>query len=116
MPVPRSPKWSGTLGIDVVQPLSEGLELTANAGMTFRSTAFLEESYNPSAAQKAFQKYDLRVGLRSADRRWEVAVVGKNLTNVITAAHAFNTPLAAGVISKFIQSPRTIAVQAKVSF
>ena len=112
-PLPRSPKWSGTLFADIAVPLSDSIDFVANGGMTYRSSAFLEESYNPAAAQDSYAKFDLRLGIRASNKKWELAIVGKNLTDELTASHAFNTPLAAGVISKFIQPPRTIAVQAK---
>ncbi|OWR01280.1 TonB-dependent receptor [Sphingopyxis witflariensis] len=115
-PLPRSPKWSGTLFADIAVPISGAVDFIANGGMTYRSTAFLEESFNPAAAQDSFAKFDLRLGVRASNKRWELAVVGKNLTNELTAGHAFNTPLAAGVISKFVQPPRTIAVQAKFQY
>lgn len=111
-PLPRSPKWSGTLNADLTFPIGDSVEFNVNGGMTFRSFAYLEESYNPAAGQDGHAKFDLRAAVRSADQRWELAFLGKNLTNEITASHAFATPLAAGVVSKFIQQPRSIAVQA----
>jgi len=115
-PLPRSPKWSGTLNADVTVPISGSLEFNANGGMTFRSFAYLEESFNPAAGQDAFAMFDFRGAIRSADKRWELALLGKNLTNRITASHAFATPLAPGIVSKFIQQPRSIAVQANFRF
>ena len=116
LPIPRSPKWSGTLGLDIVQPFSDTIEMFGNGGMTFRSRAFLEDSYNPVAAQEGHSKLDARIGLRAVDDAWEVALVGKNLTNKLTASHAFNTPTVAGLISQYIQPPRTFALQVKLSF
>lgn len=115
-PLPRSPKWSGTLFGDLALPVSGSIDFIANGGFTYRSFAYLEESYNPAAAQDAYAKFDLRAGIRSSDRRWEIALLGKNITNEITANHAFNTPLAANIISQFIQQPRTIAVQARFQY
>ncbi|SEH11519.1 iron complex outermembrane recepter protein [Sphingopyxis sp. YR583] len=115
-PLPRSPEWSGTLFADMALPLSGSVDFIANGGITYRSSAFLEESFNPAAAQDSFAKFDLRLGIRGSNKRWELAVVGKNLTDELTASHAFNTPLAAGIISKFIQPPRTIALQAKFQY
>jgi len=115
-PLPRSPKWSGTLNADVTVPISGSLEFNANGGMTFRSFTYLEESFNPAAGQEGRVKFDLRAAIRTPDQRWELAFLGKNLTNRITASHAFATPLAPGVISKFIEQPRSIAVQANFRF
>lgn len=115
-PLPRSPKWSGTLGFNVEQPISGDIDFIAGGVMSFRSSVFLDQTYNPVASQESYQKFDLRAGIRASDKSWEIALVGKNLTNEITASHAFATPLAAGVTSKYIQPPRTIAVQGRVKF
>src|SRR3546814_4593869 len=74
--------------------------------MNFRSRSFLEESYNPAAAQKGYAKFDARVGVKEVDGRWELALVGKNLTNETTASHAFATPFAPAIVSKFFDAPR----------
>ncbi len=114
--LPRAPEWTGTFGLNVERPISDSIDFIAGGVVSFRSFAFLEESFNPAAAQEPYQKIDLRAGIRSENKRWELAVIGKNITNEITASHGFNTPLAPGVISKYIQPPRTIAVQAKFKY
>ncbi len=111
--LPRASKWSGTLGFSIDRPVTDGIDFVAGGAMTFRSKYFTEESYNPVAAQQSYQKYDLRVGLRSADERWEVAVVGKNITDELTVSHGFGTPIAGG-FSQYIQTPRTIAAQVRL--
>ncbi|MDE2561134.1 MAG: TonB-dependent receptor [Sphingomonadales bacterium] len=115
LPLTRSPKWSGNVGFSADLPLTNSLDFIASGSMTFRSFAYLEETYNPVMAQKAYQKFDLRAGIRTSDKRWELAVVGKNLTNKLTASQAFATPVTGGV-SEFIQEPRTIAVQFKFNY
>lgn len=113
----RSPKWSGTLTADAKLPLNDYINFLGNAGVTYRSSAIMEESYNPAGNQPKYAKVDMRVGIGQADGLWELAVVGKNLTNKLTAAHAFDTPFAApGTIAKFLEEPRTIAVQAKFRY
>ena len=112
-PLPRAAKWSGTLGVNVDTPVTSSLDFVAGGVMTFRSKYFLEESYDPVAVQQGYAKFDLRAGIRSSDNRWELAIIGRNITNEITAAHAFNTPITGG-ISQFIQPPRTIAIQARL--
>ena len=104
---------STSLVLPADQPVTDGIDFVAGGTMTFRSRYFTEESYNPDAAQESYQKYDLRVGLRSADERWEVAVVGKNITDELTASHGFGTPITGG-FSQFIQTPRTIAAQVRL--
>ncbi|GAD47811.1 putative TonB-dependent receptor [Caenibius tardaugens NBRC 16725] len=120
MRLPRSPKWSGTIGFDFTTPINDRLEFAANGTMAFRSKTYLEESYNPIAAQSANQKIDARLAVRTSDKRWEIALVGKNLTNKITSSYAFGTPGLVpsdpGGISKFVLQPRTIAIQARFNY
>ncbi len=114
-PLPRAPKRSGSLGFNLDRPLMDGWDFIASGVWTLRSFAYLEETYNPAAGQQGFGKYDLRAGVRSTDDHWELALVGKNLGDKVTASHAFNTPVTGG-ISKFIQQPRTVALQVKYNF
>lgn len=114
-PLPRAPKRNGSVGFNAEFPLINGWDFVGSGTLTFRSFAYLEETYNPAAGQPGYGKYDLRAGVRSPDKHWEVALVGKNLGDKITASHAFNTPVTGG-ISKFIQEPRTIALQANYSY
>ena len=95
--------------------MGDAIDFIASGNMSYRGFNFLSETYDPAMAQKAYEKFDLRAGIRSSDRRWELAVVGKNITDKITASHAFGTPVTGGV-TKYIQEPRTIAVQAKFNY
>ncbi|WP_179045629.1 TonB-dependent receptor [Sphingobium lactosutens] len=115
-PVPLSSKWSGAVNADLDQPVTDRLHLLGNVGISFRSRTYLETSYNPAAAQNGFAKLDARIGLRDADRRWEVALVGKNLTNRTTSSFAFAVPFAASLLGKFVDPPRTIAAQFTLNF
>ena len=118
MPLPRTPHWSGTLNLSIRQPLNDTFTLVADGGVNFRSRSLLEESYDPRAAQPGYAKFDLRVGLQADNGRWELALLGRNLTNRHTASHAFATPFTGNValgipvvIGKFYEAPRTIAAQ-----
>lgn len=114
--IPRAPKWTGSATLDVNYPLSDSLRLVAGLDVAYRSGVFLEESLNPLSFQADYMKIDLRLGLADADDRWRISVVAKNLTDELTASHAFGTPFVAGSETYVVDPPRTIALQARFAY
>lgn len=109
--LPRAPKWSGAVTLNVNHPLENGMSLLADATVRGRSGAYLEENLNPRSYQEAFSKVDLRLGLASADDRWTLAVIGRNLTNEWTASHSFGTPFLAGSQTYVVDPGRVVSIQ-----
>jgi iron complex outermembrane receptor protein len=112
-PLPRAPRWSGSATLFGRLPLGGRLALLGELGGNFRDKVFLEQTYNPAAAQSAFMKIDARLAIEAA--RFELALVGRNLTNKITGNHAFGTPFAPAIVSKYIDPPRTLLLTARVT-
>ncbi len=115
-PLPRAPRWQGTVGADFTNPLSDNLTLKANAVVRFASDADLQMRFkNPDSPKTQGGAYvDLRLALAS-DQGWEIAVQGNNLFDRRTATFASGAPLAQGNPAYFgtRNRPRTIAVQLK---
>ncbi|MGH7018717.1 MAG: TonB-dependent receptor [Brevundimonas sp.] len=109
--LPRAPKWSGALTLNVNHPLDNGMRLLADATMRGRSGSYLEENLNPLSYQEGFSKVDLRLGLASADDRWTLALIGRNLTDEWTASHSFGTPFLAGSQTYVVDPGRVVSVQ-----
>ena len=114
--IPRAPEWTFTGALNLNHPISGDLRLVGSLSATYRSEAFLEDSLSPASLQKAYTKIDARIGLADAEDRWEVAVVGKNLTDELTASHAFGTPFIAGSETFVVDLPRVIALQARLRY
>jgi iron complex outermembrane receptor protein len=66
--------------------------------------------------QEGYQKYDARLGLSASDGSWNLALVGRNLTNEITSHWIANAPSAGQ--AKFAQTdrPREFGIQFGVKF
>lgn len=109
--LPRAPKWSGALALNVDHPLDNGMRVQADAAVRGRSGTYLEENLNPLSYQEGFAKVDLRLGLVSADDRWTLALIGRNLTNEWTASHSFGTPFLAGSQTYVVDPGRVVSVQ-----
>ena len=109
--LPRAPKWSGALTLNVNHPLDNGMRLLADATVRGRSGTYLEENLNPKSYQEGFSKVDLRLGLASADDRWTLALIGRNLTDEWTASHSFGTPFLAGSQTYVVDPGRVVSIQ-----
>ena len=107
---PYSPKWSGNIGASASAPLGDYV-LRVDPLFYFTSAFFTTAQADPLVRQKGFAKVDLRVGFGPTNQRWEVAVVGKNLTDKKTAS--YRNPLTGGNGSVFAlpDRPRAIALQ-----
>ena len=112
--------YSGAIAINYEKELGPVL---------FRSTldVLFTDSYLPSqnldkrTEQDAYAKLNLRLAVGDPDGLWEVAVLGRNLTDETIITYANDTPLAFSQFGSpsyygFVARPRTFAVQALMRF
>ena len=120
-----APKWSGTAGISLRVPLrsdfiAKDLVLTSRASTFFTSGYFNDGDNDPHVRQSGFAKLDLRIGVGPASGAWEIAFIGKNLTNQYTthaATDAVLGPFATGAAYlKFLDRTRELAIQLNTKF
>lgn len=88
-PLPRAPEWIANFSVDYTYPLEVG-SLYANTDWNFRSDSniFLYESVEFVAEQRWIG--GLRVGYQNEDTGFDVALVGRNITNEIVADGALD--------------------------
>jgi outer membrane receptor protein involved in Fe transport len=110
---PYSPDVSGNVSATLSVPIT-AYELRIQPLVYFTSSFFTVATADPLLRQPGYAKVDLRASFGPSDQHWEVAVLGKNLTDRATAA--YRNPLTGGNGSVFAypDPPRTVAVQ--VSF
>ena len=109
--LPRAPKWSGSLNLNVDHPLPNGMRFLADATWRGRSGTYLEENYSPASYQDSFHKFDLRLGVAAADDAWSLALIARNITDKWTASHSYATPFIAGSQTHVVDPGRVISVQ-----
>lgn len=109
--VQRAPKWTGVASVSYKTPLSDAVDLTINPKMDFSSSQF---SQLPSVGAPKRQPYglvDLIVAVGAPDQKWEVAMIGRNLTNQRVLLSATTPLLANGPFYGNIQTPTTFSLQ-----
>ncbi len=115
-PTQFSPKWSGNLNVAYVKPISSDYEILANLDVNFTDKNVIANDVDPYFIHDAYAKVDARIGLANVTQGWEVAVLGKNLTNKKTYNWGNDTPLFPGSYYKHLERPLTIAIQGRVRF
>ena len=122
----RAPEWSGNLRADYERPLNEALNFGLGVTATYSDSYLLEDSLRSDITQDAFTKIDARVRLFPNSSGWELALIGRNLTNEFVASSGSDRPLSgsgtgtsaaipADVIF-YTQRPREVALQFKARF
>ena len=89
-------------------PLTAGTKLLINGAISYSDDYYIQANVSPLYVQPAFTKIDLRVAVADTDDRWEVALVGRNLTDQLTMQHAYQ-------VSYFhaasVSTPRYVTLQ-----
>jgi outer membrane receptor protein involved in Fe transport len=112
-----SPEWAYNLNLDYFLPLGDNLEGRATLNVNYSDEYFTAADLDPVYAyQEDYTKVDLRLALGSADGTWEVALLGKNLTDEYVSANSNDQPLVAGNGFAFTDRLRSYAVQGTYRF
>ncbi len=106
----RAPAWNGRLGAVLTQPMTDRLDFILDGSMEFRSSMYL----NPNPIwplSPSYQKYDLRVGVGDKQAGWEIALVGRNLSDERVGNYGTPIPGTAGGFAIATDPPRTVTLQ-----
>lgn len=89
-PLSVAPRWTGTLGVGYETSVGAsniiGLSVDGRYSGSYLGSAF----GNPDSRQEAYATLDATLRFGPEDRRWEIAVIGKNLTNKFYILGAFD--------------------------
>jgi outer membrane receptor protein involved in Fe transport len=80
-PLLDAPHWTATLGAVYERPINDRIIFAASVDVRYSDSYTASQISDPFAAQSAYNTVDLTVGLHTADRRWDVSLVAKNLTD-----------------------------------
>ena len=112
--LPHAPDYSGALFADYSRPISDKLTWFFSADINFTDTYLTTGDLDPLDSQEAFEKINLRTGLRSEN--WEIMLYGKNVTDELTASGGFDVPLAAGTHAIYTDPGEIYGIKASYNF
>jgi iron complex outermembrane receptor protein len=121
-----APEWSGTLRADYETPVGDGYLFGISGNVRYSDDYYLNPLANPNSIQEAFATYDMVLRFGREDRSWQIALVGKNLSNEYVKNGSYDAPNSgsgtgtdAGVHADqmgFISTPRSVALQLTAHF
>ncbi|MBA3582080.1 MAG: TonB-dependent receptor [Gammaproteobacteria bacterium] len=96
--LPFAPEWTANVYARYIIPMND-LNWTIQGDANYTDAYFFEADLDPLDKQDAYTKYDLRLALGHADGIWEAALVGKNITDKITAVAGGDVPFLSDISS-----------------
>lgn len=113
--------FSGFLSADYETLITDQLVFNAVADLVFTTDYNPSQNLDPIVEQDGYSKLNLRLSVSDVEDTWELAVVGKNLTDENIVTYANDTPLATNLTQSigyygFVEPPRTVSVQGTYRF
>ena len=116
-PLPRAPKTTFSAGFNYERPIGADLKAGVTGEGIHTSSYVTSEVGNPLDNQNAFWRLNASVRIGAENDRWELALIGRNLTNKYITVISGDKPLATpGQDNAYTIRPREIAVQGTVKF
>ena len=88
---PGAPEWAGFLAVNYERPIGSMWLIGFTANMQFQSETTLSAS-DPNATYPSYETYDANVRFGTQDGKWQLAFIGKNLTDKLAIRGAGNVP------------------------
>lgn len=112
-----TPDYSGILSADYHAPLGDSLNWGLTVDFIFSDSYLTSSNLDPLQEQPSYTKFNARLSIGGQNENWELALVGKNLTNEKIMTLSGDVPLAGGSFgapgfSAFYEQPRSLALQA----
>ena len=109
------------VGAEYGVSIGSNLRLTFGADIVYSAKFLTSLTLDPATEQDAFTKVNARIALSGDTQEWEVALVGRNLTDETVVGYSGDTPLASRLFGArsyygFVDPPRGVALEASYRF
>jgi iron complex outermembrane receptor protein len=101
-PLVRAPDWQVNFGFTYDRPIANGMSIVITNANQFVSKYPANLGPRADTYQQAYFKSDLSLQLNGPDDRWELALIGKNLGNQLTAGNCTTSNFQNGLLGGFV--------------
>jgi iron complex outermembrane recepter protein len=105
--------WSGTIGAVLLMPVGDNWGASFGVDLNYSDGYYLSSDIDDNDYQEEYVKVNARLAFRDLDGRWELALLGKNLTDELTKTNGDDVPKFIGAHFAGVAPPRMISLQAK---
>lgn len=114
----NSPEWQFSLQANVDKPVSDGWRVVANATASYTDDIFWQQSglegVLPESTSPSYWLVNARLGLKTVDDQWEIALYAKNLFNAAYWTGGFSSGSYGNLLTW--GDPRIAGVEVTASF
>ena len=118
-----TPEFQGNLSANHTLALRNGLTLSSTLDLIYSDEYLATPTLDPRMVQDSYVKVNARIALSGRDDRWELALIGKNLTDEAIVSYANGLPVATVLTGgtgsgyyAFYERPRSVALQGTLRF
>ena len=122
-----APEWSGNIGAAYDASLTDSLDIGLRVDALYTDDILIAPDADAEVTEESYWKINARIALLSADGKWSLALIGKNLTDETTFNWGNDATLASTRIGgqfigfqnayfHMIEAPRTFEFQARYNF
>lgn len=124
---PKAPETAGRIGGSYEFAIFGDMTAEVSTDVSYSSEYNFTDTLRPDAVQDAYTKLDAAATLFSANDRWKVSLIGRNLTEELVATSANDIPFTGGTgtgtnagsvadLSAIVQNPREVYLELSVKF
>ncbi len=112
----NAPEWSGNISLDQVFDLRDGFVVRANVNLAYVAEQYLALDLDSNTQEESHTTFNGRLALSRESEDWELALVGKNLTDESIRTWSNDPFLVEGAFFSYFAPPRTIEVQFSMAY
>jgi iron complex outermembrane recepter protein len=94
--VARSPKWNVSGGFEYETPIGTAMKLGMTGGLVHSGSYLTDTTGSPFGRQPAYTLLDGSIRLGAEDDQWQLALIGRNLTNKFYFVASSDVPFTGG--------------------
>ncbi len=106
-----APQWAGNISLNHSTGLNKQLRLDSVLAINYTGEHYLAQDLDQRVLEPSHVMLNGRIALSDPDNGWELALVGKNLSDENIRTYANDVPLMDGANFSYLAMPRTLAVQ-----
>lgn len=110
---PWAPKFSGNLGATIIMPIGDN-QIRLDPNLYFTTGYYQSATIERLLYQPGYVKLDARLAYGPSNRNWELAVIGRNVTNKLTASFRNNVGTSFGTLFALPERGRSVALQLSI--
>ena len=105
----RTPKWTGNAGFVYETAVSNSMMIEFAGGISFSDSYITNASSQPLSRSPSYALFDASVRLAEADDRWELSLIGRNLTDKYYWVRTSDNPAASANPTRLADSTASVS-------